>query len=674
MADLPAVDARALLDYKNVARKIYMYDPAAKTVGPPTDIPWPIVFMLGRLHPKHILVSGKMPEKLRYTADINSFINKIKWRWALQGDDSRRVVMAKKKRHTSACPFLVPAPMDAVLRDLRRYLGEAVSASVRSARVRRGYSNITNLLKLGISCYRRSEYVALKNDKDGGFSLAKKQQVQDAQMEILRTDVYQECTGRDYCYQRCVTLLKEMAAGIARHERDHGMYSEVMKPAYNSGTTVAVLQCTVKTHKESGRVAMRPIHAMPSYLYQTAGKWLGLQLRQRLGKVARHLLRDSADLVERTRSIIVPATAKLCKVDLKDYFLSGSSGDLTKDVVRLWEGDETATGRYLDLVRDVLSYLLNMQYAKAAHSELIFQVIKGSGMGLPHSGEACDSALYVLAEKNWGVDPATMQRLGILHFFRFRDDVFIVYEGDQDKLTTYLNGYGRRAQYFRTEVETTNAVTVRYLELEVSIRANRLHCRQMAKPTSLESPPLAASSGHHRSVHKSWPVGSVKRIGRLCHDKEDIAASVATMRARFINNHTPTLWDGREALPAPRVPKQVVDTVLWMPIGFHPAMTGLTSAVTKYCEANQERLLHAWSISFRSQPGRIAIRPAWYNAAPSLSSKLRSWAEPHDARTKKCGTFYMQPRNFKAFNSRGWKDGDMGGSARAFHWWAGVKS
>ena len=52
----------------------------------------------------------------------------------------------------------------------------------------------------------------------------------------------------------------------------------------------------------------------------------------------------------------------------------------------------------LDLMRSVILVLLHNQYVRSQLVEGLWASAKGSGMGLMHSSNMCDAALYTLAE------------------------------------------------------------------------------------------------------------------------------------------------------------------------------------------------------------------------------------------------------------------------------------
>ena len=56
-------------------------------------------------------------------------------------------------------------------------------------------------------------------------------------------------------------------------------------------------------------------------------RWIAAELKAELQKLP-HILRDSSDLVEKIAGMRLPADATMCKVDVKNYFMSGNQETL----------------------------------------------------------------------------------------------------------------------------------------------------------------------------------------------------------------------------------------------------------------------------------------------------------------------------------------------------------
>lgn len=85
------------------------------------------------------------------------------------------------------------------------------------------------------------------------------------------------------------------------------------------------------------------------------------------------------------------------RVDLDDFFSSGSMEDLITHGCRIISDDRTR-----NMAEKAARFLLRMQLVR---SDVIpgrrWRVRRGNGVGLRHNNALCDSALYDLMERIW---------------------------------------------------------------------------------------------------------------------------------------------------------------------------------------------------------------------------------------------------------------------------------
>jgi hypothetical protein len=86
MQDGTYTDWCCIINFERVAAHVYMYDHSNRTAGNATcqDLAWPITWILGRFHKKHISCGKKLPNPDMITADLKQFIDKQHWQWVLK--------------------------------------------------------------------------------------------------------------------------------------------------------------------------------------------------------------------------------------------------------------------------------------------------------------------------------------------------------------------------------------------------------------------------------------------------------------------------------------------------------------------------------------------------------------------------------------------------------------
>ena len=91
----------------------------------------------------------------------------------------------------------------------------------------------------------------------------------------------------------------------------------------------------------------------------------------------------------RLRGVPVPKNFKLLRVDLKDFFMSGTIEDLPQLAASIIEDDGLRS-----LVCDAIALLLKFQFVESKFAPgRAWAVRRGNGMGLCHSSAVCDAAL-----------------------------------------------------------------------------------------------------------------------------------------------------------------------------------------------------------------------------------------------------------------------------------------
>ena len=166
--------------------------------------------------------------------------------------------------------------------------------------------------------------------------------------------------------------------------------SDMMLPKQRFAATMNV---TVKTHKEPGAVVVRPIHSYPVNHMAPGMRWLASKLSPCLSRVP-HLLKDSSDLMAKLKSFKVPEGTRCLKLDVKDFYLTGSHDYLVTNSASLLEPEERED--FSLLAKSILSN----QFVHAGAANVFLQVQRGTGMGMIASGHISDAVLYSTLEKN----------------------------------------------------------------------------------------------------------------------------------------------------------------------------------------------------------------------------------------------------------------------------------
>eukprot|EP00959_Pyramimonas_sp_CCMP1952_P425034 8902688-Pyramimonas_sp.AAC.1 len=90
----------------------------------------------------------------------------------------------------------------------------------------------------------------------------------------------------------------------------------------------ALLQKRCKTHKQP--VTFRALHTQPKYSFAGLSRWVSRVLRRYLDTIP-WIVRDARDAARRLRTRAFPRNMRWAKVDLKEFFMSGTAEELARD-------------------------------------------------------------------------------------------------------------------------------------------------------------------------------------------------------------------------------------------------------------------------------------------------------------------------------------------------------
>ena len=114
------------------------------------------------------------------------------------------------------------------------------------------------------------------------------------------------------------------------------------------------------------------------------------------------------------------AHAAMARVDMKDFFMSGSSVNLAKHASSIILDNEGER----HWIQQAILFLLNTQVIT---SPLVpgrsWRVVRGSGMGCVASAAICEAGLHMRSEKSFVCKKSHRAAFKIDAYLRFRDDI-----------------------------------------------------------------------------------------------------------------------------------------------------------------------------------------------------------------------------------------------------------
>ena len=193
-------DIISLLDYKKTLARVAMYCPETKTTYAPSNLPWPVLWLVGRYNPKHILQRSREPRIASLLADVDTIVNKIHWRWALKDDQIISSKYRVRSKATPRCYEQFPPAMLAHWMSLfKKEIGQSIENACKRANALPYRGNCSELHRIAVRHFAYHKLAVVKNDKDGGMSLVPLAKLRTSMMATLQSNAYYYCGPAQLC-------------------------------------------------------------------------------------------------------------------------------------------------------------------------------------------------------------------------------------------------------------------------------------------------------------------------------------------------------------------------------------------------------------------------------------------------------------------------------------------
>lgn len=378
--------------------------------------------------------------------------------------------------------------------------------------------------------------------------------------------------------------------------------------------------CTIKTHKQ--RVSLRILHSGTGHPFTALGHAIGVHLDSYLNSF-NHLHRCTKTVLDQIRRKVFPQNICFCKLDIDDFYMSGTAGDLS-----LYSAMDMPASRELrELIFQMLASQrveLPIDYQNKVES---YTVNIGSGMGLHASGAISEKVFLELVEKPFAIKPSIQEEYGIMLYARYRDDILII--ADRDKNYRWWM-FGREimrraAPIYKVSLDEIKSNQIAYLDAciykpkDFAIR-RRLETRLYRKPTA-QKILLHPSSCHVESVHRSWPAAEVLRIGSLSSSYAQFLADRREFVKKLDEGFFPKAFTSQIGKIDPfltqRKPSRAPLDCCWLVIPYHPGL--MLGRLTKSLAELHQR----WSTLIRLPIPEVRI--SWSSSHKNLLQICKSY-------------------------------------------------
>ena len=305
---------------------------------------------------------------------------------------------------------------------------------------------------------------------------------------------------------------------------------------------------------------------------------------------------------------------RLAKLDVKDFFLSGTLGELSRVIHSAMHGH-----LFLNLVAVAVEFLLHNQYVRSRSAPCAvdagaYRVLKGSGMSPSHSGEIASLAFNELVEVSMSSD-ASAAPCGLVSYLRFNDDILAIVQ--PDNVNEWIDTVTRRAKFFIV-VEVISYYVV-FLNLKVAYNVFRVVTFHYTKPSAMLEP-SSCFSGQAPAVHNTWLLSMASTIKSLCTRPKEATRALDKLTYRFCAATIPIRWPTNIHSPAmPRLfPRHNSRGTLWLPLPYHLGTATHSKAFVRVHVATDECFQ-----TYQRQSRVYRNNVAWMNGSPPVCFRNR---------------------------------------------------
>ena len=170
-------------------------------IGVHGNLPWPVIYVLGRYHKKHLFFSCSLPRVRRVADAMGEFENQLRWKWVYRCDINAVPSVRVRANRRFRCCQLVDPSLQAFLGQMRRKVLSACEKGICQARcMPRSFCNALPVLRCALVTMKRLGITALLNDKDGGFCLIATEVMIQLKEQALSSAQYVEIYPADISF------------------------------------------------------------------------------------------------------------------------------------------------------------------------------------------------------------------------------------------------------------------------------------------------------------------------------------------------------------------------------------------------------------------------------------------------------------------------------------------
>lgn len=623
----------------------------------PTDIP--VVNLSNKpLSPVHLSVLSKglsFVPTARYNyfdtrVDIYKFIRKLRLRLYFKDHTPSEQDISRLRPPST---FMPPGATDSAIETYSKLVHRDLDELERNIPFVK--HNLTQLEKRALSELQNDSTIVIRSADKGGAVVI--QDIDQYEAEVLRqlndTTFYKRLSNDPTKVTRA-----QIKRVVDNAKKTGSISNSDHRFLLRNSSTMPSFYTLPKIHKNISPCPGRPIVSGNGSLLEPLSQFVDYHIKSFVQSLPSYI-RDSSDLITKLRSLDLDLPHSiLASFDIESLYSNipqeAALGVLTDTL--------TASRRQIQPPNEFILHLANLTLSNNyfRYGKNNYLQIKGVAMGSSMAPNVAN--LYVGSFEHNTVFNSTLNRFlpSIKAWFRYIDDVFLIWEGSADSLIEFhslLNSWDSNLK-FTFEYSPTQ---IHFLDLLIykadDVLATTLYTKDTDRNTLLLS-----SSYHPKSLKENLPVGQFFRLRRLCSDRNDFIQQAHSMKYRFSERgysqrtirsaYKRALYSNRDTLLEPRQKQKTEHIVCslrysplsnktkrvllrhWHVLQIHDSFTNKPLVALRRNSNLRDKLVHTSQDRTAKQPTIDSLPPpsghypCAHCACCPLSSKIKSFINP----------------------------------------------
>ena len=303
-------------------------------------------------------------------------------------------------------------------------------------------------------------------------------------------------------------LIKTIKTCLAKIARRGDISKEALDYFLVPNPKLGRLYLLPKIHKRLHNVPGRPVISNSSFFTENISTFIDHHL-QPLSQTVKSFIKDTNDFLKKIRDL--PPLSKdtiLCTIDVVGLYPNIPHNDGLMALKRALDkrtDKSISTDSLLELSECVLTNNI------FEHNGSNYRQIQGTAMG---TKMAPSYAILFMADfedqflKTYPLRPKV--------WWRYIDDIFILWEHGEDSLKTFLKALNKVHPTIKFTADYSTK-KVNFLDVEITFKGTKLHTDLYTKPTDTHQY-LEASSCHPAHCKRSIAYSQALRLNRICSD------------------------------------------------------------------------------------------------------------------------------------------------------------